>query len=266
MLSLIKLIINKFFSIFGYGIVNINTLNQQQLAINDLKYENQKYHFLFENNIFNLDILKNLNKSKSQICQDWFVLNSLNYKKNGYFVEIGAASGVDLSNTYLLEKEFNWTGILSEPSNHWRTTLVENRDCNIDFNCVYKSSGEKINFYETIEKEYSTIGKYSKQDNHFSKRKSFKEYEVETISLLDLLDKYNAPRFIDYLSIDTEGSELDIILNFDFSKYKFRVVTIEHNNTENEIKIDKIFKENGYTKTYEKFSQFESWFVYRETI
>lgn len=57
-----------------------------------------------------------LEKSRSQLRQDLFVLTELNFKQNGYFVEFGATNGVDLSNTYLLEKEFNWSGILAEPA------------------------------------------------------------------------------------------------------------------------------------------------------
>ena len=51
---------------------------------------------------------------------------------------------------------------------------------------------------------------------------------VSTISLNDLLDEYKAPNLIDYMSIDTEGSEFDIIKNFDFSKRKINIISIEH--------------------------------------
>ena len=57
----------------------------------------------------------NIKNTKSQINQDIFVLYTLNWKRNGFFVEFGATDGMDLSNTYLLEKDFGWRGILSEP-------------------------------------------------------------------------------------------------------------------------------------------------------
>jgi hypothetical protein len=56
----------------------------------------------------NADLLRS---SKAQLRQDIFVLNELNFKRDGYFVEFGATNGVDLSNTYLLEKGYNWKGI-----------------------------------------------------------------------------------------------------------------------------------------------------------
>jgi hypothetical protein len=74
--------------------------------------------------------------SKSQIFQDLFVLLSTGFKQHGYFVEFGATNGVDLSNTYLLEKHFQWNGILAEPSKAWHQKLKENRSCSLEFDCV----------------------------------------------------------------------------------------------------------------------------------
>ena len=68
-----------------------------------------------------------LQKSKSQLRQDLFVLGVTNFKQNGFFCEFGATNGVDLSNTYLLEKEFNWSGILAEPAKIWHSDLQRNR-------------------------------------------------------------------------------------------------------------------------------------------
>jgi hypothetical protein len=84
---------------------------------------------------------------------------------------------------------------------------------------------------------------------------------VKTISLMDLIKKYNAPKIIDYLSIDTEGSELSILSSFDFSKYYFKIITCEHNFTKNRKKIIKLLNDNGYKRIYKNLSNFDDWFI-----
>ena len=63
-----------------------------------------------------------------------------------------------------------------------------------------------------------------------------------------MLDKYNAPKKIDYLSIDTEGSEFDILKNFDFNKYEIKVITCEHNFTNSKEKIISFLTSIGYVQ------------------
>jgi len=205
------------------------------------------------------EVLKNLRKSRSQIRQDLFVLSQLNFKKNGYFVEFGATNGVTLSNTYLLEKEFGWTGILAEPAICWHDDLKKNRNAKIETRCVWKDSSSTVNFNEIA--EYSTINSYSDKDRHKERRKKGNTYDVKTISLNELLEKHEAPVDIDYLSIDTEGSEFEILNNFDFSKHSFKVITCEHNFTPMRGKIFELLVKNGYVRKLEKISDFDDWYV-----
>jgi len=161
----------------------------------------------------------------------------------------------------LLENKYYWDGILSEPSPGWKESLEANRSCKKDYRCVYSKSGKSITFNQTTEKEYSTISDFSNSDKHQYKRKLFTQYEIATITLNDLLIEHNAPLEIDYLSIDTEGSEYEILKDFNFKKYSFKVITVEHNNTVNKTLIDKLLEKNGYKKQLEDLSQFESWFT-----
>jgi FkbM family methyltransferase len=202
-----------------------------------------------------------LSKSKSQLRQDLFVLSELRFKKNGYFVEFGATNGVELSNSYLMEKEFLWNGILAEPARRWHKELRDNRSAPIETKCVWKESGQMVKFNETEYGEFSTIDSFSKKDGHSDARKSGARYDVETISLLDLLEAHNAPSVIDYLSIDTEGSEYEILENFDFDHYKFKVITCEHNYTPQREKIYDLLTRNGYKRQFETLSQFDDWYV-----
>ncbi|MBO3099955.1 FkbM family methyltransferase [Gelidibacter pelagius] len=210
------------------------------------------------------DVLKHISSyehSKSQLKQDIFVLHQLDFKKNGFFVEFGATNGVDLSNTHLLENQFNWKGILAEPAKDWHDDLKTNRNCNIETDCVWKDSETVLNFNETKHKELSTIKQFNDSDRHKKRRADGKSYQVNSISLIDLLDKYDAPKNIDYLSIDTEGSEYEILSHFDFNKYTFKVITVEHNFTESREKIFQLLKEKGYSRKYKALSKWDDWYV-----
>ncbi|MFM7463866.1 MAG: FkbM family methyltransferase, partial [Cyanobium sp.] len=81
--------------------------------------------------------------------------------------------------------------------------------------------------------------------------------EVETISLMDLLDQYNAPRIIDYLSIDTEGSEFTILDGVDWARYQFRCITVEHNFTPQRQQISALLLANGYQQ---HDAQWDDWY------
>ena len=205
--------------------------------------------------------IKNLIYSKSQLKQDLFVLSQLEFKKNGFFVEFGATDGLDLSNTFILEKRFDWNGILVEPGLSWHKTLKKNRDVIIDKNCIWKESGKKLIFNETNKLEFSTIDEFTSSDSHKSTRKNGRKYEVKTISLEELLLKYNAPRIIDYLSIDTEGSEFSILENFNFNKFKFKIITIEHNYTKMREKIYRLLIQKGYVRKFEDLSRWDDWYI-----
>jgi FkbM family methyltransferase len=199
--------------------------------------------------------------SKSQLFQDLFVLHQLKQKGGGYFVEFGAADGITISNTFLLEKRYGWTGILAEPARCWHDALRANRSCHIDDRCVWSESDRQIEFKETDEAEYSTIAALSGNDYHRETRVSGKTYQVVTISLGDLLRKYRAPRIIDYLSIDTEGSESTILRNFAEEDYQARVVTVEHNHSEQRAEIHQLLTSKGYRCVFEELSNFDGWYV-----
>lgn len=205
-------------------------------------------------------IVKSL--SKSQLGQDKFVLEVLNYKKRGFFVEFGATNGVDLSNTYMLERHFDWTGILVEPARVWHDELKKSRRSRIVTDCVTERTGDYIEFIESENPELSSLKMYSSTDCHSVLRNNrVINYQVRTISLQDLLHKYDAPKIIDYLSIDTEGSEFTILNAFDFKKYEFKVITVEHNFTENRAKIYDLLTLNGYERVFENRSSFDDWYL-----
>ena len=255
------------FNKFGLRVVREIPYNQAISDLNEIsisRYKETRNGFLFKFLDTVEDPTKTLRlipESKSQLFQDLFVLEKLEWKIGGYFVEFGATNGIDLSNTYLLEKNFSWSGILAEPGKNWHNQLKANRNSHISTKCVWKSNGEKIIFNEAIYPEFSTIDALTSFDGMEKSRKSQDQYFVETITLLTLLDQAKAPNYIDYISVDTEGSEYEILAQFDFSKYRFGILTVEHNHNENEKKIDELLIKNGYSRVHREISDFDAWYI-----
>ena len=181
--------------------------------------------------------------------------------RGGYFVEFGAADGMNLSNTYLLEKEYVWTGIVAEPAQVWHEALKANRSCHIEADCVWRESNATLNFCESDAKEYSTIDSYNGTHENSGYLKTERSYSVKTISLGDLLAKYNAPARVDYLSIDTEGSEYEILSNHDFGRYGFSVITVENNFAAAREQLFEQLTSKGYLRKFEEISRFDDWYV-----
>ena len=181
----------------------------------------------------------------SQIGQDKWVHSVLGNIQNGYFIELGACDGLYLSNTLFFERNLNWNGICIEPNDNYIDELNKNRKCNINNDLIFSHTGEKVQF--ALSEAASgimdeNIGPFTKKDINVVKI---------TNTLENVLDKYNAPKIIDYLSLDVEGQEYNILSTFPFDKYKCKCITVEHNaphiGEKQQMLIREILERNGYT-------------------
>jgi FkbM family methyltransferase len=209
--------------------------------------------------------LANANDSQSQNYQDIFVLYETNYKRDGYFVEFGATDGISISNTLLLQEKYGWQGILAEPNPYWHEALEKNRsNRHISKECVYSETGKEIEFIASNAPDLSSIKELAAKDEHEAARNEGQTILVKTISLVDLLDKYEAPEEIDYLSIDTEGSEYVILKAFfdNPKKYTIKTMTVEHNYiVQDREKIHALLVQNGYKRKFHEFSRCDDFYV-----
>ena len=239
----------------------MDRINLSQFLYSTLKAQDEELDYL---HMFG-KCISNIGKTTSQNFQDIWVLHELKDKREGFFVEFGATNGIDCSNTYLLEKEYGWKGILAEPNPYWNDALFQNRKCMITTECVYTSSNEYITFNVVDSAaDLSTIQGYGDIDEHSQIREKYHNISVRTITLHDLLKKNNAPEIIDYLSIDTEGSELDILKQFfiDNTEYQIKCITVEHNNHMiQRFKLKELLEEQGYTRKYTEISRWDDYFV-----
>ena len=196
---------------------------------------------------------KNYKNSHGQLMQDLFVDYILD-KDQGFFIEIGACDGLVHSNTYWLEKKRNWKGILCEPSEFWIQKLKKNRSKSIiETKPIFNNSKKKVNF--NIKKGgRSFISHKNETENNNIK-------QLDSISINELISNYNVVE-IDYLSIDTEGSEFEIIKDLNFKKFKPSIITVEHNY--DKLKRNQLFcllKKNNYTRVFKSISRFDDWYV-----
>ncbi len=200
--------------------------------------------------------------SKAQLFQDLWALWVCGQKRDGYFIEFGAASGVEISNTYFLEKEMGWRGLLAEPNPGFFESLKQNRGCTVSDKCVYSASGQTLEFLAARMGEFSRIADILPGDHHEETRRGDAEkITVSTISLNDLLIQYEAPRDIDFLSIDTEGSEFEILNAFDFDRWRIRSIAVEHNRTPARDLLYRLLVGKGYRRMWPELSKWDDWYV-----
>lgn len=189
-----------------------------------------------------------------------WVLHETRRKRGGYFVEFGAVDGIALSTTYLLEREYGWHGIVAEPNPAWHAALRNNRTAEVDFRCVFTTTGATVSFSATAAPLLSTIAAYASRDGHAGARRNHQTVQVETVSLNDLLATHAAPRDIDFVSVDTEGSEFDILSEFDFNYWNVLLFSIEHNLTDSERHLDGLMQRNGYERRYPGYPVVDAWY------
>lgn len=190
----------------------------------------------------------------SQALQDKWVIEMLNEKKNGYFLDIGAYDGLDISNTYILEKDFNWNGLCidADPINYEK--LIKNRNVK-SINCAVSNKSGFVNFFSN-----GAGGHISDSGNK----------NIEAKTLRELLKENNCPKTIDYISLDIEGYEYNALEEFPFDEYDFILMTVEHNlylgDSTNKEKIKNILSKNGYIVFKENVinignDPFEDWYI-----
>jgi hypothetical protein len=175
-----------------------------------------------------------------QSQQDRFVLNVLNYKKNGYFLEIGSNHPIIINNSYLLETKYNWKGIMVEYVNDFLPLYKEHRPNSIHV----------INDARTI--DYKNLF----EQNNFPTSLDYLQIDLEV----------------------SNGSTIETLIQLDsniFDTYKFATVTFEHdiyntNFANTRIESRKIFKKRGYICIFEDINNhgfpYEDWYVHPDLV
>ena len=139
---------------------------------------------------------------KSKEGQDKWVVKMIGEKRDGFFVDIGAANGIIHSNSYVFEKDLNWKGICVEPNPTSRAypLLIRNRSCFCENSCIYKKNGVVPFVPRGYHAESSGI--YYKESSesilYQVEQKKHPLIEVPSITLMKLLKKYNLNHWVRY--------------------------------------------------------------------
>lgn len=179
----------------------------------------------------------------SQNGQDKYLVESVfKRKKNGVFFDIGAHDGISYSNTYYFEKELGWTGVCVEPQDENFELLAHNRTCICVHGGIFDTEGE-LEFIKVNGPSEMLSGLAHTYDpRHLERARrevaqfggSIAVLKIKTFRFNEVCAQNNITH-IDFLSIDTEGSEEKIIKSIDFAAIDISVIAVENNYRENTV-------------------------------
>jgi FkbM family methyltransferase len=158
----------------------------------------------------------------------------------GYFVELGANDGVSQSNTLYFEKYRRWKGLLVEPAPHNYLKCRANRSPSNSIHCAacvsfgYKGEFVRIAYSNLMSTPLGLATDIADPLAHARSGKAFLgqsedvfEYGAVARTLNDLLGEAGAPATIDFLSLDVEGAELEVLQGIDHDAYRFKFMLVE---------------------------------------
>jgi FkbM family methyltransferase len=188
-----------------------------------------------------------------QIYQDLIAYLLFKGKPDGFFIDIGANDGISISNTYVLEN-LGWKGICIEPQPDVFIELEKNRRCDCYNVALFSQASDSMEFLQVKQdpgyKNAINGGSGIKGVMPYNLKKKLKNYgeiktiKVKTMAFAEIMKNYPGINYIDFMSIDTEGAEMNILKMIDFSKYHFGLIAIENNTPRDTMQ--KYMRQRGY--------------------
>lgn len=190
----------------------------------------------------------------SQNGEDVFLYNFFGDKRNGFYIEIGAYDGFSFSNTYFFEA-LGWGGILIEPvPNLYRQCLVRRPNSRVINAAVGNPGEQRLTRFSAVEgpQGVDTLSFMNVNPQHLARVQNeggvIHNIEVPLYSLNELLIDYRGE--IDFVSIDVEGAELDVLHGFDLERFQPRVLVIEDNSNGADRDVTRYLSSHGYVERF----------------
>lgn len=164
----------------------------------------------------------------SDMGADLWVAETLHYRRDAYFLEFGALDGMTASNTAMLEKTLGWKGIAVEANPTYYPEVCASRSCitvNAALAAVSREEVEMIDVFglSTVKKHINIDG-----EQKIRERDARGYVQTDTLNPTELLKRYSSPDRIEFLSLDIEGGEFEVMTSLDLDAYHFSLLAIEH--------------------------------------
>lgn len=177
----------------------------------------------------------------------------------GYFIEIGVGDGRAHSNTWLFEKTYQWSGLLIEPNPKFHAPIRASRSAALETIAAY----DRHDVLEFVDDDKLSGFAVERDYQRHQARGDKPMLRLETAPAEELLDKHAVPSEVDFLSVDTEGSERQILRALDFSKRRYRFICVEHNfDRAREADYRSILEPHGYRPLLTNASIIDAFFVH----
>lgn len=185
----------------------------------------QHYHWALYNKV--RDITGWRSKSYSSFAEDLVVAKIMDNKKKGFYVDVGAFHPFKYSNTYYLKKYFGWKGINIEPNPESFSLFEKHRPGDINLNLGVSEQSGHLNYYMFPDGLYNTFDKKRMEDLAESGMKPLGGYEILVIPLSRILTENAQGQNIDFLNIDVEMLDLEVLKSNDWDHFRPTVIAIE---------------------------------------
>lgn len=168
------------------------------------------------------------NNSYSQEGEDLILQRIFESKNSGFYVDVGAHHPKRFSNTYLFYKK-GWHGINIEPNPEMINFFNKKRPRDINIEAAISNTEKTLIYYMFSEPALNTLS-FEKRNIIVDHNKSqlINKIEIHSKKLKDILDKNLTPATsIDFLSVDTEGFDLQVLKSNDWERYKPHLILVE---------------------------------------
>lgn len=205
----------------------------------------------------------------SQLLQD--VLAEGEVADFRYFVDVGAGHPVQFSNTRMLSQVFGWHGLRVDPNPHFAALHRDQAVSGVAFCEAVVGTQEGDLATIMLAGGLTTRAELSNADSHAAERRlRVREQGTARVPVrrLDtLLDEVGAPEWIDFMSVDTEGSELEVLRSFPWRERECGLLTIEHNFDGRKLQaIEALLESVGMIRVLRSFSSWDAWFTHERLI